>query len=346
PIVARGQLTDMCSSNSSHSVSPALPWKTRLSVALMSAATDLVRRPNGTINRRLISLLDFTTPANPKPINGVKSSDIIVDPIRNLWFRLFIPTATTSTSLPVLIFYHGGGFAFLSPSSKAYDAVCRRFARELPAVVISVYYRLSPEHRFPCQYDDGLDVLKFLDRNHDVSVLPDMADASKCFLAGDSAGANLAHHVVVRAFGERFRRVKIVGLVSIQPFFGGEERTESEIRLLRAPVVSLDRTDWMWKAFLPEGANRDHEAANVSGPNAVEISGLDYPDTLVVVGGFDPLQDWQKRYYEWLKKSGKEARLLEYPNSIHAFYVFPELPEASQLVEQIKDFVTSYALKS
>lgn len=135
--------------------------------------------------------------------------------------------------------------------------------------------------------------------------------------------------------------VKVIGLVSIQPFFGGEERTESEIRLSRAPVVSVARSDWMWKVFLPESANRDHEASNVSGPNAADISGLDYPEAIVFVGGFDPLQDWQRRYYEWLKKSGKEARLIEYPNSIHAFYVFPELPESSQLIAQVKDFVCS-----
>lgn len=91
---------------------------------------------------------------------------------------------------------------------------------------------------------------------------------------------------------------------------------------------------------MPDGSNRDHEASNVSGPNAVDVSGLEYPDTVVVVGGFDPLQDWQRRYYEWLKKSGKEATLIEYPNMIHAFYVFPELPEASQLISQIKDFIS------
>ncbi|KAK0605443.1 hypothetical protein LWI29_026878 [Acer saccharum] len=80
-------------------------------------------------------------------------------------------------------------------------------------------------------------------------------------------------------------------------------------------------------------------AANVSGPNAADISGLDYPTTMVFVAGFDPLKDWQKRYYDWLRKSGKEATLIEYPNMIHAFYLFPELPEASQLIMQVKDFI-------
>ncbi|XP_031287378.1 probable carboxylesterase 18 [Pistacia vera] len=314
----------------------SLPWKTRIAISFLSALTDTCRRSDGTINRRLVKFLDFQTSPNSKPINSVSTSDTTVDPARNLWFRTFSPISVSGPT-PVVIFLHGGGFTFLSAASKVYDAVCRRFARKIPAFVISVNYRLSPEHRYPCQYDDAFDVLKFLD---DKAVLPQNADLSKVFLAGDSAGANIAHHVAVRACRAQFRVLKIIGLVSIQPFFGGEERTESETRLKGSLLVSLARTDWIWKVYLPDGSNRDHEAANVSGPNAVDISGLDYPETLVFVGGFDPLGDWQKRYYEWLRKSGKEATLIEYPHMIHAFYIFPELPEASQLIGQVRDFVT------
>lgn len=139
---------------------------------------------------------------------------------------------------------------------------------------------------------------------------------------------------------------KVTGLVSIQPFFGGEERTEAEKKMVRSHFISVTRTDWMWRAFLPPppdggGAvmNRDHEAINVSGPRAVDLSALDFPATMVVVGGLDPLQDWQRRYYHWLKRCGKEAYLLEYPDMIHAFYVFPELPQAAQLISQVKDFI-------
>lgn len=224
----------------------------------------------------------------------------------------------------------------MTAATKSYDVVCRRFARTLPAIVVSVNYRLTPEHRFPSQYDDGFDVLQFLDH---AAPIPNAADLSKCFLAGDSAGANLAHHVAVRACRTQFQVLKVVGLISIQPFFGGEERTQSEIRFSGYPLVSLARTDWLWKVFLPEGSDRDHYAVNVSGRNAEDILGLDYPNTVVFIGGFDPLQDWQRRYYQWLKKSGKEATLIEYPNMIHAFYVFPELPESSQLFSQVKDFV-------
>ncbi|CAH8365049.1 unnamed protein product [Eruca vesicaria subsp. sativa] len=314
-----------------------IPFKTRITLTLLSTFTDTAQRSNGTINRRLLRLLDFRAPPNPNPINSVSTSDFTVDPSRDLWFRLFTPhlPGDRHHRLPVVIFFHGGGFVYLSPNAHPYDSVCRRFARKLNAYVVSVNYRLAPEHRHPAQYDDGYDVVKFLD---DGEILPANADLSRCFFAGDSAGGNIAHNVAIRVCREsrRFAAVRLVGVVAIQPFFGGEERTEAEGSLVGMPLVSPERTDWCWRAMLPEGASRDHEAAK---PSGVDITGLDYPDTLVVVAGFDPLKDWQRGYCEWLKVSGKRATLVEYPNMFHAFYIFPELPEAGQLILRIKDFV-------
>ncbi|XP_010246596.1 PREDICTED: probable carboxylesterase 18 [Nelumbo nucifera] len=323
--------------------STMLPWKTRLLIYVFSFITRAACRADGTVNRRLLSVLDLLNPRpNGKPVHGVRTADITVDPSRSLWFRLFVPTekvASNGSGLPVIVFFHGGGFVLLSADAKNYDILCRQFARKMPAVVVSVNYRLSPENRFPAPYDDGFDVLKFLD-SRKLEAIPANADLSRCFLAGDSAGANLAHHVACRAGKEvALREVKLVGLISIQPFFGGEERTESEIRFRADRLVSMDRTDWLWKAFLPEGSNRDHEAANVSAPKTADISELDYPATLVCVGGLDPLQDWQRRYYQWLKSSGKEVSMIEYPNAIHGFLVFPELPETSLLLENMREYI-------
>ncbi|WOL04107.1 putative carboxylesterase 18 [Canna indica] len=94
-------------------------------------------------------------------------------------------------------------------------------------------------------------------------------------------------------------------MVLIQPFFCGEERTEAEVRLPNAPIVSVERTDWMWRAFLPEGEDRNHEASNVFGPRAGELELAALPEALVVVGGLDPLQDWQRRYHEGLRARGE-----------------------------------------
>ncbi|XP_074275177.1 putative carboxylesterase 18 [Silene latifolia] len=320
----------------------SLPLKTRILLKLLSLVSDTVRRDNGTVNRRVFNLFDRRVSANPTPINSVSTHDITVDPTTNLSFRLFLPhhPTTTTSPIPVIVFFHGGGFTLLSPSSFSYDAVCRRLARRLNAVVCSVDYRLAPENKFPCQYEDGISVLQFLDtRRHEIPLWPQNASVSRCFIAGDSAGGNISHNVTVTACTTQFSELRVIGLINIQPFFGGMDRVASETELEGAPIVSVARTRWMWNAFLPDGLDTDHWAVNVSGPNAVDITGLDFPETLLFIGGFDPLKDWQRRYYEWLRKSGKVVKLVEYPTAIHAFYVFPELPQATLLFAEVQHFI-------
>uniref|UniRef100_A0A2C9U2I2 Alpha/beta hydrolase fold-3 domain-containing protein n=1 Tax=Manihot esculenta TaxID=3983 RepID=A0A2C9U2I2_MANES len=320
---------------------PDLPWKLNISISAFSFTFDVTRRSNGTANRFLMSFFDLRTSPSKKPSNGVKTTDITIDKSRNLWFRLYTPVntgdgAAAVGNLPVIFFFHGGGFVFMAPSSKPYDEFCYGLARELSAIVISVNYRLAPEHRYPSQYEDGFDALKFVD----TAIIEGFSgNLRQCFLAGDSAGGNLVHHLAVKASEHDFSNLKLIGNILIQPFFGGEERTESELRLTRAPFVTMERSDWMWKAFLPEGSNRDHPAANVFGPNSVDISGVKLPATIIFVGGFDPLQDWQKRYCDGLKKYGKEASLVEFAKTFHSFYAFPELPEFSMLMKEMKDFM-------
>ncbi|CAL9169510.1 probable carboxylesterase 18 [Musa acuminata AAA Group] len=325
--------------------SPPLPWTTRLYIALLSVVTDGARRSNGTINRRLLSFFDARSSASAKPRHGVRTADVPVDPSRDLWFRLFVPSSASSGRIPVIVYFHGGGFAYLSPASRAYDAFCRRICRKINALVVSVNYRLAPEHRYPAPYEDAVDVLRFLDDGGLASADPTaagLADLSRCFLAGDSAGGNMVHHVARRWAADAaggWKNLRLAGMVLIQPFFGGEERTESENRLVGAPLVSVDRTDWLWRAFLPEGADRDHEAANVFGPRADGELEAALPEAMVVVGGFDPLQDWQRRYYECMTARGKAVRLLEYPDAIHAFYVFPELKLSAAFIDELKAFI-------
>ncbi|KAJ6753376.1 ARYLACETAMIDE DEACETYLASE [Salix purpurea] len=206
----------------------------------------------------------------------------------------------------------------MAANSKLFDGFCYRLARLLPAVIISVNYRLAPEHRYPCQYEDGFDAIRFVDKSYH-EILPSHANLKHSFVAGDSAGGNLAHHMALKASKSELSSIKLTGVIAIQPFFGGEERTRSEIKLSRDPFVPIDTTDWMWRSFLPEE--------------------LKLPAVLVIVGGLDPLQDWQKRYYEGLKKSGKEVYLVDYVNAFHSFYLFPCLPEFPLFIEHVKEFM-------
>lgn len=133
----------------------------------------------------------------------------------------------------------------------------------------------------------------------------------------------------------------MAGLLSVQPYFGGEERTESELALDGvAPIVSLRRSDFWWRAFLPAGATRDHPAAHVTEDN-VGLAEEGFPPVMVVVGGFDPLQDWQRRYADVLRRKGKRVTVAEYPDGFHGFYGFPELDDAWKVLEDMKAFVES-----
>lgn len=183
----------------------------------------------------------------------------------------------------------------------------------MPAVIASVNYRLFAEHRSPCPYEDGFDTLKYIDSNH-FDIFPSNVELDKCFIAGDSAGGNIAHHVIMRTSknSQDVEKLKIIGHLSLQPFFGGEGRTDSELRLSKALMIDVNGTDKMWKNFLAEGADRDHEAANVFGgglkSRVPEMENLGFPSTLLSVGGFDPLQDWQIRYFEGLRRCRKVVK--------------------------------------
>jgi acetyl esterase/lipase len=347
---AKTRSQETAADESTRPAPPALPWSARLQIFALSAATDLAQRSNGTVNRFLFKLGDRQTPAMPRPdALGIRSNDLTVDATRNLWVRVYSPAAEAAGAgpLPVVVYFHGGGLTFLSPSSLPVDGMCRRFCHELRAVVVSVNYRLAPEHRYPAAYDDCEEVLRYLGATGLPADIAVPVDLSRCFLAGDSAGGNIVHHVAQRwtSSPPSDNPVRLAGIILLQAYFGGEERTEAELRLEGvAPLVNMRRSDWSWRAFLPEGADRNHPAAHVTGEAGPEPELQEaFPPAMVVVGGLDPLQDWQRRYAAMLVRKGKTARLVEFPDAIHAFYAFPELPDAVKLVQEIKAFMDSYA---
>ncbi|XP_021300540.1 probable carboxylesterase 18, partial [Herrania umbratica] len=181
-----------------------LPLKIRLMLAAICFPADAFCSSDATaINRFFTKFFDpkASPSTSKKPDNGIVSSDIMVDSTRKLWFRLYTNTAAADGSTtPVIVYFHGGGFTLMAANSMMYDDLCKRLAREVPAIVVSVNYRLSPEHRYPSQYEDGFDVLKFIDNPKFEGFLASSANIKKqFFVAGDSAGGNLAHHVALKA---------------------------------------------------------------------------------------------------------------------------------------------------
>ncbi|GLJ43534.1 hypothetical protein SUGI_0905300 [Cryptomeria japonica] len=319
----------------------SVPLKIRVMCQIVKFASYLTRRSDGTVNRRLSKWLERRALPNEKPAHGVYTRDIVIDNVTGVWLRLFVPVEATGEKIPVVVYFHGGGFCALSAADVVYDVFCRRLARRSGVLVASVDYRLAPEHKYPAAYEDCFAALAWLRSNSGVNHLPAQADLSRCFLMGDSAGGNIVHHVGCRvAEGkEDLRPVRVLGHVLIQPYFGGEERTAAEVNLKEAPLITVENSDWYWRAFLPEGANKDHPAANVVGSNCRDISGLAVPPSLVVIGGLDILQDWQSRYAEYLRKMGKDVEVLWYDNAVHAFHAFPGFDLAKKFLDDVDGFI-------
>lgn len=312
----------------------------------------MLRRPDGTFNRDLNEFLDRKVTANAVPVDGVYSFDV-VDRATSLLNRVYLTChanepqlgitevdkpLSTSEIVPVILFFHGGSFVHSSANSAIYDTFCRRLVSTTKAAVVSVNYRRSPEHRYPCAYDDGWTALKWVHSRPWLKSGKDKDAKVHVYLAGDSSGGNIAHHVAVRAAEEG---VEVKGNILLHPLFGGQDRTESEKRLDGKYFVRIQDRDWYWRAYLPEGEDRDHPACNVFGPRSRSLEGLNFPKSLVVVAGLDLLQDWQLGYVKGLEKSGNKVKLLYLEKATIGFYFLPNNDHFHSLMDEMKSFIES-----
>nr|DAD37063.1 TPA_asm: hypothetical protein HUJ06_007704 [Nelumbo nucifera] len=234
----------------------------------------IVLHPDGTLTRldAYATVDDGTTEQN----SAVLTKDITLDPTKKTWLRIFRPRqlppsfSSSSEKLPLVVYFHGGGFIVGGANWKMFHDLCVSMAVEFPALVVSVGYRLAPEHRLPTAYEDSVEALHWIknqassDGMNSEEWLRDLADFSRCFLVGTSAGGNIAFHVGLRALevARELEPIKITGLILHDPFFGASERTKSELKLANDPILPLAATDLMWNLSLPKGFDRDHVYCN------------------------------------------------------------------------------------
>ena len=303
---------------------------------------------DGTITR----LYEFpTTPAAPDH-NGsspVITKDFIINPNHNTWLRIFLPrqaldnhSSINTSKLPLIVYYHGGGFILLSAASTIHHEFCSNMAIQLAAVVVSVEYRLAPEHLLPAAYDDAVEALHWIKSTHEKMLL-DFVDYSKCFLMGSSAGGNVAYEVGLRASiaVDDFHPLKIKGLLLHHPFFGGSTRTGSELRLVNDQILPQSATDLMWKLSLPIGVDRDHEYCNPTvggGSNHCDkIKELGWWVLVVGCDG-DPLIDRQVELVEMLKKRGVQVEAQFSEGDYHGVELI-DATKADSLFVFLKHFI-------
>ena len=164
---------------------------------------------NGTIDRPRQA--PFVPPSLHDPETGVSSKDIVITENPSISARLYLPKSvqsgkhTQDQKVPILVYFHGGGFFFESAFSELYHNYFIKFVSQVDVLVVSVEYRLAPEHFLPAAYEDCWAALKWVathSTKHSTKTEPwliDHGNFQRIYIGGDSAGGNIVHNIAMRS---------------------------------------------------------------------------------------------------------------------------------------------------
>nr|CAB3483250.1 unnamed protein product [Digitaria exilis] len=289
----------------------------------------LIRYKSGRV-RRLMGTSRVA--AGGDAATAVTSKDVAIDAASGLAARLYIPSNALGTSekLPLLVYFHGGAFCIHSAFSAAHFRFLNALVSAARVVAVSVDYRLAPEHPVPAAYDDAWAALRWAVSSCCAAAgsaaeepwLSVHGDVARLFVAGDSAGANIAHNVAVRSGGGGSLPggARIEGMVLLHPYFRGEELVPSE----GTDPKFLEKAERSW-GFLSGGRyGLDHPSINPLALTAEEWAKLGCRRALVTVAERDTLRDRGRRYVEALRGSGwdgEEVVLYETEGEGHVYFI-------------------------
>ncbi|MCA9109462.1 MAG: alpha/beta hydrolase, partial [Planctomycetaceae bacterium] len=272
----------------------------------------------------------------PERVGGVLS-EVVPSASGEIPVRVYTPLIDTAeldemetpeTGRPMLMFFHGGGW--VTGSIETHEAICRRLANECRSLVISVDYRLAPEHKFPAAIDDSYAATQWaLDRAEHLG-----GDPARLFVCGDSAGGNLAAAVCLRARKEDGPAVR--GQILIYPITDFNFETPSYTENASGYHLTADNMRWFWQQYLADESDGNHPLA--SPLRASDLSGL--PATLMVTVEADPLRDEGLAYADALAAAGVHVDQIHCLGMVHGFFRrLDTFDRAGRLVEEIAQWM-------
>ena len=251
----------------------------------------------------------------------------IPGPAGDIPVRLYSPDP--DTQLPALVYYHGGGWVIGDLDS--HDPLCRTLANRANVVVLSVHYRLAPEHKYPAAADDSYAAAQWVSE-HGAEI---GADGSRIVVCGDSAGGNLS--AVVSLMARDRGGPELRGQVLIYPVTNLDFGTDSyRDNGDGSKGLSEDGMRWFWQHYVRTQSEGFEPYASPLRADTI----ADLPPALVITAEYDALRDEGELYAERLERGGIPTQLTRYDGVIHGFVsMFAAVPEGDTAVNQIAGFL-------
>jgi len=249
--------------------------------------------------------MDAVAP-RPCPMRQLRELRVAADAV-SLPARLYVPESAPSTP-PLLVYFHGGGFVV--GSLRSHDAAVRELAHLAGTAILSVAYRLAPEHKAPAPADDAYRAYQWARANADALGV----DAERIGVGGDSAGGNISALVSQRCRDRDERGPEVQ--VLIYPATDLTNSSASHATFRSGFLLEGETIDWYLSHYLVDDEQR--RSPEVSPLFAARFDGL--PPTILVTAGFDPLRDEGAAYAEKLREAGVAVTYRCEPGLVHGFF--------------------------
>ncbi len=274
-----------------------------------------------------LALLD-KNPQKVRPVGSVKDQ-LISGSGTQIPIRIYTPG--NDGLFPIMVYFHGGGWVI--GNLNTVDDTCRAICTYANYIVVSVDYRLAPEHKFPSPVEDAYDALLWAVQHADQIG----GTKNSVVVAGDSAGATLA---AVTARKAKENGYKLLGQLLIYPVTQHAFDTNSYEENASGYFLTKKAMEWYWSQYLNE--NQDGRSADASPLLAPNLKGL--PQAIVLTAEFDPLRDEGNLYAERLKQAGVSVIELNAEGMIHGFFTNEwGLDRREQVLRQVANLLKEWA---
>ena len=253
------------------------------------------------------------------PSVGATVDRTIPGPAGDLDVRLYLPAA--DGPFPTVVFFHGGGYVLGSIAT--HDWLCRHLTRESGCAVLSVDYRLAPEHPFPAAVEDAYAAVEWAAAHPDA-----VAGDGQVAVAGDSAGGALA---AVAALMAAERDGPEIGYQALLYPGVGVEEDQPSVKEHAGIVLDEADLEWFRECYYESEIHERNPYADPT--NAGDVSGV-APAT-VVTAGFDPLCDGGNAYAEQLVRDGVPVHYENYEDMVHGFMTLRDVDRARDAIADV-----------